>query len=67
MEKTKIPGKAVIATARKAAVIVWHMLGEEAEFDIGKMADRKPAKKPETVRGPTGTVKEARLREKKKP
>ena len=66
MKKTKIPGKAVIATARKVAVIVWHMLSEEAEFDIGKMVDRKLAKKTGEINGSAGTVKETPVERKEK-
>jgi transposase len=45
MKKTKGTGKAIIATARKLAVIIWHMLSEDTEFDIGKVLDRKLMKK----------------------
>jgi hypothetical protein len=67
MKKHKIPGKAVIAAARKAAVIVWHMLSEEAVLDIGKMVDRKLAKKSGEMSGSAGTVKEAPVGGKEKP
>jgi hypothetical protein len=44
MRKVKIPGKAIIATARKIAIFIWHMLTEGAAFDTGKMVDKKLAK-----------------------
>ena len=50
MKKVKIPGKAIIATARKIAVIIWNMLSEDAEFDTGKMVDKNLAKKSEDMR-----------------
>jgi len=50
LKRNKIPGKAIIATARKIAVIIWHMLCLGVEFDITKMVDRKLAKKAESMR-----------------
>jgi len=50
MRKTKISGKAIIATARKMAVIIWNMLNEDVEFDLSRMIDRKLAKKSESMR-----------------
>ena len=49
MKKSKGSGKSIIATARKVAVIIWHMLSEEEDFDTGKMVDRKPGKKSEAL------------------
>jgi hypothetical protein len=34
-------GKSIIATARKVAVIIWHMLSEDKEFNPALMVDRK--------------------------
>jgi transposase len=34
-------GKSIIATARKVAVIIWHMLSEGTAFNAGFMADRE--------------------------
>jgi transposase len=45
MKKSKGSGKTITATARKIAVIVWHMLSGDVEFDEGKMVDRELAKK----------------------
>jgi ribosome-interacting GTPase 1 len=45
MKKNKGSGRTIIATARKAAVIIWHMLSEEAEFAEDKMVERKLGKK----------------------
>jgi transposase len=49
MRKTKIPGKAIIATTRKMAVIIWKMLNEDVGFDLEKMVNRKLAKKAEAM------------------
>ena len=54
MRKNKIPGKVIIATARKVATIIWHMLSEDAEFDIGKMLDQKLLKKAEAMSNSAG-------------
>ena len=45
MKKSKGSGRSITATARKVAVIIWHMLSEEEEFDIREMVDRKLEKK----------------------
>jgi transposase len=47
MKKGKGSGKAIIAMARKLAVIIWNMLTDDVEFDIGQMVDRKLARKSE--------------------
>jgi len=59
MKKSKIPGKVIIATARKIATVIWHMLTEDAEFDLGKMVDRKLAKKAEAMSESARQPKEA--------
>jgi transposase len=59
MKKSKGSGKAIIATARKVAVIIWNMLSRDFEFDVGQMVDQKLAKKSESMRGPVGTVEQA--------
>ena len=59
LKKGKGSGRAIIATARKMAVIIWHMLSEDVGFDLGKMVDRKLAKKSEVMRGTELAVKEA--------
>jgi hypothetical protein len=38
-------GKSIIATARKVAVIIWHMLKADEEFNLAFMVDRKLAEK----------------------
>ena len=58
MKKDKGSGRTITATARKVAVMMWHMLTEEAEFDIGKMIDRKLAKKPGSMSGLAGSAKD---------
>jgi hypothetical protein len=41
LKRRKGSGKTIIATARKLAVIIWHMLSKDAEFNLTLMADRK--------------------------
>jgi len=67
MKKSKGSGKAIIATARKVAVIIWNMLTKDAEFDQEKMVDKKPAKKSESMCGTAGIVKEALAEGQEKP
>jgi transposase len=43
MQASKGSGKSIIATARKLATIIWHMLSKEAEFDESKMVDHQAA------------------------
>jgi transposase len=45
MKRNKGSGKSIIATARKLATIIWHMLSGDAEFDVSLMTDRKLTKK----------------------
>ena len=49
MKAAKGSGKTIIATARKIAVIIWRMLSEDVEFEVGKMIDRKLAQKSESM------------------
>jgi transposase len=49
LKKSKGSGKSIIATARKVATIIWHMLIEDVCFDVSKMAVGKPAEKTEQV------------------
>jgi transposase len=67
MKRNKIPGKAIIATARKIATIIWRMLSEDVEFDLEQMIDRKLAKKSESMSRSVWLVKGALLEEQKKP
>ena len=50
MKQNKGSGKAIIAFARKMATIVWCMLSEDAEFDIGQMFAPKLTEKAENIR-----------------
>ena len=50
IKQNKGSGKAIIATARKMAVIIWHMLSEDVEFDLGQMLDRKLLNKAKAMR-----------------
>ena len=59
MKKGKGSGRAIIATARKIAVVIWNMLTGDVEFDIGLMVDRKLAKKAESMSGAAGIVEQA--------
>ena len=59
MKKSKGSGRAIIATARKLAIIIWHMLSEEVEFDIGMMADGKLKMKSESMSNATRLVEES--------
>jgi hypothetical protein len=43
-------GKSIIATARKLAVIIWHMLTNDEEFNTAYMIDGKLAKKAVAMR-----------------
>jgi transposase len=47
LKRSKGSGKTITATARKLAVIIWHMLSEDVAFDVGKMVDGKLRKKAE--------------------
>ena len=67
MKKSKGSGKAIIATARKIAVIIWNMLTKDVEFDKGKMADQKLTKKSESMSGLVMTVKQALIEDKENP
>ena len=59
LKKNKGSGRAIIATARKVATIIWHMLTEEVEFDMGQMLDRKQLRKSELMRETVNLVNEA--------
>jgi len=67
MKKSKGSGRAIIATARKMAVVIWNMLTENVEFDIGLMIDRKLAKKAESMSGMAGIVEQALNEAQEKP
>ncbi|MDR2795372.1 MAG: hypothetical protein LBB47_01520 [Spirochaetaceae bacterium] len=42
-------GKTIVSTAQKMAAVIQHILGEGAVFDLGRMVDRKLAKKAEDM------------------
>lgn len=50
MKGSKSSGKAIIATARKLAKIVWSMLMEGKEFDPSSMRDRRIWEKADAMR-----------------
>jgi len=67
MKKSKGSGRAIIATARKMATVIWNMLTEDVEFDIGLMIDRKLAKKSESMNALSGAVNQAMNEVQEKP
>ena len=67
MKQGKGSGKAIIATARKMATVIWYMLTDDAEFDLGKMVDRKLAKKAEAMSKSEGQVHNALAEQHEKP
>ena len=66
MKKSKGSGKSIIATARKIATIIWKMLTEDVEFDLGLMVDRKLAKKSESMSGIPLVVEKALVKNQEK-
>jgi transposase len=50
MKSSKSSGKAIIATARKLAKIVWSMLMDGKEFDSSLMRDRRIWEKADAMR-----------------
>ncbi|MDR2019560.1 MAG: hypothetical protein LBQ14_02220 [Treponema sp.] len=62
MKGNKGSGKAIAATARKLAVVIWHMLSGEAAFEVGKMVDRKLAKKAAGMSGRAALTNDTRKR-----
>jgi len=67
LKKHKIPGVAIVASARKVAVIIWHMLSEDAAFDVSRMIDQKAAKQSEAADRSLRLVKEALAEKKETP
>jgi transposase len=53
------PGVKIIATARKLATIIWHMLSRDEAFEVGEMVDPKLAKKAESMSRAASLAKEA--------
>jgi transposase len=47
LKRRRGSGKSIIATARKLAIIIWHMLSKDEEFSLALMVDRKLARKAE--------------------
>ena len=50
LKQSKGSGKAIIATARKIAVMIWHMLTRGEAFNLGEAADPQLTKKAEAMR-----------------
>jgi hypothetical protein len=50
MKSAKGSGKSIIATARKMATIIWHILTEDVAFNVDLMLDKKLARKAESMR-----------------
>ncbi|MCL2270469.1 MAG: hypothetical protein FWC24_03895 [Treponema sp.] len=67
LKQSKGSGKAVIATARKIAVIIWHMLTREEAFNLGGAADPQLTKKAEAMRRSGQQDGEARVEKQEKP
>jgi hypothetical protein len=67
MKKNKGSGRTIIATARKAAVIIWHMLSEDAEFAEDKMVEGKAGKEAASKSMPEKLAKEALAERDEKP
>ena len=68
LKRSKGSGKAIIATARKIAVIIWHMLTREETFNIEKAVDSKLTKKAEVMRKSMGNKEdEPQTKKREKP
>jgi hypothetical protein len=50
LKQSKGSGRAIIATARTLAMIIWQMLSDDDEFDEKLMVDEQLAKKGEAMR-----------------
>jgi transposase len=67
LKKNKCSGNAIIATARKVAVIIWHMLNGNNVFDVGRVSDPKMAKKAESMSRAEPPAKAVLARKPEKP
>jgi transposase len=67
MKKGKGSGRAIIATARKIAVIIWNMLTGDVGFDVGLMVDRKLGKKSGGMSRAEGVARKALAETQKEP
>jgi transposase len=68
LKQSKGSGKAIIATARKVAVIIWHMLTREEMFKLERVTDPKLAKKAQNMRKTMGEkVEEPQVEKREKP
>ena len=67
LKKNKGSGRTIIATARKLATIIWHMLTEEVEFDMGQMIDHKLLRKSVAMRESVYLANDTMAEEYKKP
>jgi hypothetical protein len=50
LKRNKGSGKSIIATARKLAMIIWHMLSKGEAFDAERMTDKTLARKAVSMR-----------------
>jgi len=67
MKKVKGSGRSIIATARKMATIIWHMLTSDVAFDHEEMIDPNIAKELEKICSKAGIEKRAMLGKQKTP
>jgi len=68
IKQSKGSGKAIIATARKIAVMIWHMLTREEMFQLERMTDPKLVKKSEVMRKTMGgMIEESHIEIQEKP
>ena len=67
MKKSKGSGKAIIATARKMATVIWHMLTKDEVFDLGQMIDQKRAKEANAGSKSSGLAQVALVERQEKP
>ena len=58
MKEAKGSGKAIIATARKMAVMIWHMLTKDEEFDKERETGTKSGRKAEGERKASAVCEE---------
>jgi transposase len=61
IKQSKGSGKAIIATARKISVMIWHILTNEAKFELERMTNPKLVKKTEVMRRTMGEKKDGVL------
>jgi transposase len=67
MKQNKGSGRAIIATARKLAIIIWHMLTSDGVFETEKMVGRELAKKAASMSRLSPAVNESLIERQKEP